>query len=88
MLLTNIVTTVATACAVLAPAVNAADEVKAQKSGKTDCSSNVGKTRNYSRDICYALYSTDWGMKIVDYDTRCKGKKQNPALALSISPRA
>lgn len=73
MLTANIVTTVLAACAALSTTVMAADEVKAKEGGKTDCSSNVGPTRNYSRGICYALYSTDWGMKIVEYDTRCKG---------------
>ncbi|OHF00674.1 hypothetical protein CORC01_03991, partial [Colletotrichum orchidophilum] len=43
-----------------------------KKRGKTNCSDGGGKTRGYNRGICHALYETDHGIRIIDYNTNCK----------------
>ncbi|GKT45472.1 uncharacterized protein ColSpa_05653 [Colletotrichum spaethianum] len=71
MLITNIIATVATACAVLGPAA-LADDFRVRKSGKTDCSSDEGPIRGYNRGVCNPLYSTDWGMRVIEHNPDCK----------------
>ncbi|KAK1978138.1 hypothetical protein LZ30DRAFT_663781 [Colletotrichum cereale] len=71
MHITNLITVVATACAVLAPAAMA-DDFRVRKSGKTDCSSDEGPVRGYNRDVCNPLYQTDHGMRVIDHNTSCK----------------
>ncbi|KZL84931.1 hypothetical protein CI238_12267 [Colletotrichum incanum] len=71
MLITNILITVATACAVMAP-VALADDSRVRKSGKTDCSANEGPIRGYNRGVCNSLYSTDHGMRVIEHNTDCK----------------
>ncbi|EFQ31359.1 hypothetical protein CGRA01v4_10673 [Colletotrichum graminicola] len=71
MLISNIFTTVITACAVLGSAASAAD-FKLKKSGKANCSSQEGPARDYNRGACHPLYSTDHGMRILEHNTACK----------------
>lgn len=75
MLITNILATVTTACAVFASTAVAYD-MRVKKYGKTDCSSPGGGNLDWSRGECHGLYSTDWGMKVIDYSTNCKSKNE------------
>ncbi|EXF77151.1 hypothetical protein CPAR01_05096 [Colletotrichum paranaense] len=76
MLITNILTAATTACAIFAPAA-AAYDMRVKKYGKTDCSSSGGGNLDWNANECHALYSTDWGMKVIDYDTKCKMRGYN-----------
>ncbi|KAK2735545.1 hypothetical protein CKAH01_01926 [Colletotrichum kahawae] len=71
MLISNIFTTVLTACAVLGSTAAAAD-FKIKKSGKTNCSDGGGPTREVNRNTCNPLYSTDHGMRVLEHNTACK----------------
>ncbi|TEA07459.1 hypothetical protein C8034_v000968 [Colletotrichum sidae] len=72
MLISTILTAVATAPMIFAPVVLAAREMQIIKYGTTDCSRPGGPVRDYHKDECINLYPSDHAMKIKGSNTKCK----------------
>lgn len=81
MLFTNLVSTLATACAILVPVAMAEDGIKAQAGdfeikwhGRKSCGDNGGPRRQLFKGVCVPLADTTHSVKVLDHRVGTKSK--------------